>query len=62
MRRLTLDPSLLRVQSFAVSVMQPLEPATGESYPECPTATGCTCVSACLSIVGGCAGGAAAAA
>ncbi len=53
MRKLTLDPTRLRVQSFAVSALYPSSQAPA-SYPDCPTATGCTCIPACQSIVGGC--------
>jgi hypothetical protein len=54
MSKLALDQ--LRIETFAVSALQPLAPG-GESYPDCPTATGCTCVEACQSIVGGCTAG-----
>ncbi|HEX6746513.1 MAG TPA: hypothetical protein VF092_04400 [Longimicrobium sp.] len=50
MSRLTLDPSTLRVESFE-GVVPIIIGAGGETYPDCPTATGCTCVDACISIV-----------
>ena len=52
MPRLTLRIDALQVQSFAVN--DPSRPMFGgESYPDCPTATGCTCVEACATIVTG---------
>ena len=50
MSRLTLDPSTLRVDSFE-GIVPVIIGMTGETYPDCPTATGCTCVSACQSAV-----------
>ena len=50
MSRLTLDPSTLAVESFE-GVVPVIIGTGGETYPDCPTATGCTCVAACISIV-----------
>jgi hypothetical protein len=55
MSKLTLKPDQLRIETFAVSALQPLAPTGGDSYPDCPTATGCTCVVECQSVVSGCA-------
>lgn len=50
MSRLNLDPSTLQVESFGPEpvIAQPKEPKT---YPDCPTATGCTCIPECQSVV-----------
>ena len=48
-----LNPADLRVESFEVGTLAPQAPA-GATYPDCPTATGCTCYDWCLSIVGTC--------
>ena len=50
MSRLTLDISALQVESFAAApaAVAVVAPAT---YPDCPTATGCTCYAACQSMV-----------
>jgi hypothetical protein len=50
MSRLTLDPATLRVESFE-GVVPVIIGLAGETYPDCPTATGCTCVAACQSVV-----------
>jgi len=50
MSRFNLDPSTLRVESFE-GILPIVVGVAGETYPDCPTATGCTCVSACQSAV-----------
>ena len=54
MNRIPLDPPTLQVESFGA------EPApatvTGDAtYPDCPTATGCTCYDICQLVVRICA-------
>ena len=47
--RLTLDLSALQVDTFAAEAAAPL--IYNETYPDCPTATGCTCIASCQSAV-----------
>ncbi|HEU4453297.1 MAG TPA: hypothetical protein VFR81_09565 [Longimicrobium sp.] len=51
MSTLSLRPDELRVESFAVEgptgLAQPVTTREPNTWPDCPTATGCTCVATC---------------
>ena len=50
MSRLSLDVSTLQVESFGAEPAL-VQSTGGQTYPDCPTATGCTCVDGCGSLV-----------
>lgn len=54
MSRLSLDVSALRVETFGTGLAVVSAALGAETYPDCPTATGCTCVTACQSLVRAC--------
>jgi hypothetical protein len=54
MNRLSLDVSALQVETFGTGLAAFSSAVGAETYPDCPTATGCTCVDACQSAVGAC--------